>query len=176
MMKDSYDIIITGSGPAGLGTAFHIAENSGLSVLLLEKTKISSGGLRNDCKQNYTFPVGFTEDLWEQDEAERLLDHVASHLKPEYIQQRNIEVYIKRAENLGVKLLNIRQAHVGTDRSKILIARLIDELQQKGVTVSLETVLDIVDYDNRRIKLSDGREIAFKKLVLAPGRAGYTWL
>lgn len=176
MMKDNYDIIITGSGPAGLGTAFHIAENSGLSVLLLEKTKISSGGLRNDCKQNYTFPVGFTEDLWEQDEAERLLDHVASHLKPEYIQQRNIEVYIKRAENLGVKLLNIKQAHVGTDRSKILIARLIAELEQMGVTVALESVMAGIDYDNRRIILSDGNSVAFKKLVIAPGRAGYNWL
>lgn len=175
-MKDSYDVIIIGSGPAGLGTAFHIVENSGMSVLLLEKTKISSGGLRNDCKQNYTFPVGFSEDLWDGDEAARLLDQVASHLKPEYIQQRNIEVYIKRAENLGVKLLNIKQAHVGTDRSKLLIARLIAELEQRGVTVSLETAMDSIDYPGRRIVLSDGTSAGFRKLVIAPGRAGYTWL
>ncbi|NLV66589.1 MAG: FAD-dependent oxidoreductase [Spirochaetes bacterium] len=175
-MNDHYDVIITGSGPAGLGTAFHIAENSGMSVLILEKTKISSGGLRNDCKQNYTFPVGFTTDLWQQDEADSLLDEVASHLKPEYIQQRNIEVYIKRALNLGVKLLDIRQAHVGTDKSKDLIAGLINSLEQKGVTVKLETEMSGIDYVRRRVTLADGSTAGFNKLVLAPGRAGYTWL
>jgi len=175
-MNDNYDVIIIGSGPAGLGTAFHIAENSGMSVLILEKAKISSGGLRNDCKQNYTFPVGFATDLWQQDEAERLLDEVASHLQPEYVQQRNIEVYVKRALNLGVKLLDIRQAHVGTDKSKDLIARLINSLEQKGVTVKLETEMSGIDYDRRRVKLADGSTAGFGKLVLAPGRAGYTWL
>ena len=175
-MNDSYDVIIIGSGPAGLGAAFHIVENSDLSVLIVEKTKISSGGLRNDCKQNYTFPVGFTQDLWDAAEAERLLEEVASHLKPEYIQQRNIETYIKRAENLGVKLLNIKQAHVGTDRSKILIGRLIDELKQKGVTVSLETEMSDIDYLHRRISLANEQTVCFKKIVMAPGRAGYLWL
>ena len=31
------------------------------------------------------------------------------------------------AERLGVTLLDIRQAHVGTDRSRVLIQRLLDE-------------------------------------------------
>ena len=38
-MNESYDVIIIGSGPAGLGTAFHLAENSGKSILLLEKNE-----------------------------------------------------------------------------------------------------------------------------------------
>ncbi len=54
-LKSKYDVIIVGSGPAGLGAAFKIAQNSNKSVLLIEKKKISSGGLRNDCKQNYTY-------------------------------------------------------------------------------------------------------------------------
>ncbi len=99
-MDQSYDVIIVGSGPAGLGAAFHIAENSSKKVLLLEKSKISSGGLRNDCKQNYTYPVGFTTELWDEDEAERMLAMVTRHLNPDIVQQRNLDVYIKRAENL----------------------------------------------------------------------------
>lgn len=175
-MNDFYDVIIVGSGPAGLGAAFHIAENSTKKVLLLEKAKISSGGLRNDCKQNYTYPVGFTEGLWDQEEAEKLLDDVAAHLNPEYIQQRNIAVYTKRAENLGVRLLNIRQAHVGTDKSKLLIKNLISKLEDKGVTVSLQAEMADIEYDKKTILLADGRAITFDNLVIAPGRAGYTWL
>ncbi|HON17202.1 MAG TPA: NAD(P)/FAD-dependent oxidoreductase [Spirochaetota bacterium] len=138
-MERFYDVIIIGSGPAGLGAAFHLAENSNKSILLLEKAKISSGGLRNDCKQNYTYPVGFTTELWEKEEAERMLEIVSAHLQPEITQQRNLDIYIKRAEKLGVTLLNIKQAHVGTDRAKKLIENLIDKLKKIGVDVSLET-------------------------------------
>jgi hypothetical protein len=175
-MNQSYDVIIVGSGPAGLGAAFHIIENSSKSVLLLEKSKISSGGLRNDCKQNYTYPVGFTTELWNEEEADRMLAKVAGHLNPDIVQQRNLDVYIKRAENLGVKLLNIKQSHVGTDRAKGLIADLILKLQEKGVTVALETEVADINYDAKKIYLKDESEIRFVDIVLAPGRAGYNWL
>jgi len=175
-MKESYDIIIVGSGPAGLGAAFHIAENSNKSILLLEKSKISSGGLRNDCKQNYTFPVGFSEEYWDKSGAESMLNIVSDHLKPEYVQQRNLGVYVKRAENLGVKLLNIKQAHVGTDKTKELILNLISQLKNHGVTVALETEMTDIDYDNRTIQLGNSEKVHFKDLILAPGRAGYKWL
>lgn len=175
-MNQSYDVIIVGSGPAGLGAAFHIAENSGKSVLLLEKSKISSGGLRNDCKQNYTYPVGFTAELWDENEANRMLEIVASHLNPDISQQRNLDIYIRRAENLGVKLLNIKQSHVGTDRAKGLIAGLIAKLQELGVTVALETEVADVNYSARKIYLNDETEIRFTDIILAPGRAGYSWL
>jgi cation diffusion facilitator CzcD-associated flavoprotein CzcO len=62
--KKDFDVVIVGSGPAALGAAFHIAENSAKSVLILDKNMTSTGGLRNDCKQNYTFPVGFPKALW----------------------------------------------------------------------------------------------------------------
>ena len=175
-MKESYDIIIIGSGPAGLGAAFHLAENSDKSILLLEKTKMSSGGLRNDCKQNYTFPVGFSQEQWEESDAESMLKVVADHLKPEYVQQRNLGVYVKRAENLGVKLLNIKQAHVGTDKAKELIQNLISQLKTLGVTVALETEMADIDYENKTISINNSDKIKFKDLILAPGRAGYTWL
>ena len=70
----TYDVIIVGSGPAGLGAAFELIEkNSSLKILLLEKERICSGGLLNDCKQNYTFPIGFTEEYWEESDVERTL-------------------------------------------------------------------------------------------------------
>ncbi len=68
--------------------------------MLLEKKKISSGGLRNDCKQNYTYPVGFPLEHWEKEEADVLLKEVAKHLNPKMETRLNIDKYIKRAKKL----------------------------------------------------------------------------
>lgn len=60
MSSPNYDIIIVGTGPTGLGAAFHLVEHSpSISIHIVDKEKICSGGLFNDCKQNYTFPIGF---------------------------------------------------------------------------------------------------------------------
>ena len=67
-------------------------------MLLLEKKKISSGGLRNDCKQNYTYPVGFPYEHWSKEEADILLREVASHLHPKIEKKVNLEKYIAAFE------------------------------------------------------------------------------
>ncbi len=172
-----YDIIIIGSGPAGLGAAFHLAENSDKTILLIDKAKISSGGLRNDCKQNYTYPVGFPSELWEKKTAEDLLVDVAKYLNPVYEPQGNVEIYRKRAEKLGVQLLIIDQAHVGTDKAADLIHDLTDRLRAVNVDIAFETEMLEVDYANSEIIIStpQGRH-SYTDLILAPGRGGFKWL
>ncbi|MDD2335555.1 MAG: NAD(P)-binding protein, partial [Geobacteraceae bacterium] len=65
MPSHDYDIIIIGTGPAGLGAAFTLSEAApSLSILMLDQEKICSGGLLNDCKQNYTYPIGFVVENW----------------------------------------------------------------------------------------------------------------
>ncbi|MGB4254677.1 MAG: FAD/NAD(P)-binding protein [Rectinema sp.] len=57
---DSYDVVIVGTGPAGLGAAFKLLESRpSFNILLIDKQQVSSGGLRNDCKMNFTWPIGF---------------------------------------------------------------------------------------------------------------------
>ena len=175
-LNSHYDVIIVGSGPAGLGAAFKLAENSNLSVLLVEKKTISSGGLRNDCKQNYTFPVGFPYEHWNKEEAHVLLDEVKKHLNPKLEERLNIDKYVKRAEKIGVEILSIDQAHVGTDKSSKLIADLIAKLEALHVKVALKTEVKELSSTQKELTLSDGNIISFNHLILAPGRADYDWL
>ncbi len=175
-IKSNYDVVIIGSGPAGLGAAFKIAENSDSSVLLLEKKKISSGGLRNDCKQNYTFPVGFPYEHWKKEDADVLLKEVKNHLNPNMEDKLNVETYQKRAKKIGVEILSIDQAHVGTDKSSELIHGLIEQLKALHVDVALHTEVEELIKDKKEIVLKDGRLISFENIIIASGRADYDWV
>ncbi len=174
---NKYDTIIIGSGPAGLGAAFELAENSDRKIMLIDKSKISTGGLRNDCKQNYTYPVGFPEEIWTKEEAQRLLKVADRHLSPDYESHDKIEIYTKRAEKLGVELLTIQQSHIGTDRAIKLIKDILARLISLNVDVVLEKEMSHIDFENREIVMtSEPQRFGFNELILAPGRAGYKWL
>lgn len=175
-LNSHYDIIIVGSGPSGLGAAFKAAEDSSKSILLIEKKKISSGGLRNDCKQNYTYPVGFPLEYWKREDADVLLDEVKKHLNPKMETRLNIDKYINRAQKLGVDILAIDQAHVGTDKSSKLINDLIDKLKNLGVTVALETEVTQLAEDKKELTLGSEQVISFGSIILGPGRADYDWM
>lgn len=175
-LKPYYDVIIVGSGPAGLGAAFKIAQNSHLSVLLIEKKKISSGGLRNDCKQNYTYPVGFPFEHWKKEEADLLLEEVKAILEPKIETKTNIEKYAARAKKIGVEILSIDQSHVGTDKSSELIKSLIEKLKALHVEIALGIEVLKLHKNEKKLSLGDGSIIAFEHTILAPGRADYDWL
>ena len=173
---DSYDVIIVGSGPAGLGAAFHlIRKNSALKILIIEKEKVSTGGLRNDCKMNFTFPIGFPLENWSRDQADHYLRMVIDELKPEILGKSNLSTYFKRAENLGVELLDIKQTHLGTDGGLKLIKKLIDELTELGVTISCETEMTGIDSASKRV-ITDKGDFGYNNLIIAPGRKGFRFL
>ncbi len=174
-----YDIIIVGTGPAALGAAFHLTDHSqSLSILMVDKEKICSGGLLNDCKQNYTFPIGFAVENWTREEAELLLPMVENSLQPAIKEKQNLELYQRRAERIGVTLLNVRQAHVGTDRSKELIQRLRAELESRGVQFWLEKeVTDVLDSaEGTGVIIAGTETVRAKKVIVAPGRKGFSFL
>jgi uncharacterized FAD-dependent dehydrogenase len=172
----TYDCIIVGTGPAGLGAAFRLNdEKPGLKILLIDKEQLCTGGLRHDCKMNFTYPVGFPLDCWTRTQAEHYLQMVIERLKPEFMQRIELETYRRRAERLGVSLLDIRQSHLGTDGGLELIKRLMDELAERNVDVSLGETVNTVDPAARRIMTSN-REIGYKDLILAPGRGGFRFL
>jgi uncharacterized FAD-dependent dehydrogenase len=173
------DVIIVGTGPAGLGAAFHLTDiRPSLSILMVDREKICSGGLLNDCKQNYTYPIGFVVENWTREEAERLLPQVEKCLQPVFKENTNLEVYQRRAERIGVTLLDIRQAHVGTDRSRALIRRLMGELEGRGVRFMLEReVTDVFDDSvGPGVVIAGTETVRAGKVIVAPGRKGFGFL
>lgn len=170
------DVAIIGTGPAGLGAAFALLDaRPGLKLALIDRNQYSSGGLRNDCKMNFSWPVGFPEDDWAQPLAERYLARVEAFLKPAIMERKGIDVYAHRAERLGVRLLEIRQAHLGTDGGLALIKRLVADLGSRGAEPALgETVLSVDAA--RGVLTTDKRELSFGAVLVAPGRAGFSFL
>lgn len=179
MTSDHYDVIIIGTGPAALGCAFHLSDQlPSCSIVMIDKEPICSGGLLNDCKQNYSYPIGFAEEYWSREEAERLLPLVEARLQPVFKERHNLDTYRKRAERIGATLYDIRQAHVGTDRSKLLIRRLMGELTSRGVTVMLEREVTGIreQSDGAEITLAGAERLRGGRVIVAPGRKGFNFL
>ena len=86
------------------------------------------------------------------------------------------EKYQKRARKIGVDILSIDQAHVGTDRSSALINTLVQQLKDLNVEVALHTEVILLDRAIKAITLNDGTLLTFDDIVLSPGRADYEWL
>ena len=173
---DNYDVVIIGTGPAGLGAAFELlTRRPDLSVLVLDKNEYSSGGLRNDCKMNFSWPIGFPDCCWTQKQAEGYLERVEAFLEPRILEKRNLSVYARRAEKIGVSLLEIRQSHLGTDGGLELIKRLMARLEGLGAQLSLGEQALSIDPESRII-VTDRREISWRDLVVAPGRGGFSFL
>ncbi|MEA4859704.1 MAG: FAD-dependent oxidoreductase [Sphaerochaeta sp.] len=173
---DQYDVIIVGSGPAGMGAAFTLLkEKPGLKILMLDREKVSTGGMRNDCKMNFTYPIGFPVEYWTEEAADHYLGQVIDFLKPNFLEKSNIEIYQKRAERLGCTLLEIKQTHLGTDGGLLLIKQLLAQLAEAGVELALGEAMESVDKEKRFI-ITEKREIGYKKLLVAPGRKGFHFL
>lgn len=173
---ETFDVVIVGSGPAGLGAAFEItARDPGRSILMIDKEPFSTGGLRNDCKMNFTFPIGFPVNVWTEAQGLAYLPRVESFLKPKLLDRRNMDIYAHRASKLGVSLLEIRQAHLGTDGGLALIKDLTAQLERRGVCLALGETVERVDAAGR-VLVTDKREIGWRELILAPGRGGFSFL
>jgi len=72
----------------------------------------------------------------------------------------------------------VRQAHVGTDRSRELIRRLLSGLEGRGVHFRREQeVTDVFDDDaGAGVLLAGGERLRARKVIVAPGRKGFSFL
>ncbi len=88
----------------------------------------------------------------------------------------------KKCTKLGMRLLLIKQKHLGSDHLPDYINGIVEYLKKKGVEVLESTdVLDIesIKEDKHVVKYKKGKEIVeltSKNVVVAPGRTGAKWI
>ncbi len=104
---------------------------------------------------------------------EELLSEVEKILNPKILELTNLSLYQKRAEKVSTKLLSIRQAHIGTDKSVFLIKNLNSKLEKSGVLIKRECEVFAIE---KNILKTENGEYLFKNVLIAPGRKGFSFL
>lgn len=170
------DFIIIGSGPAGLGAAFELASrNPSASITIIDKSPVSSGGLRNDCKMNFTWPIGFPLEYWPRKLAKTYLERVSNFLQPNILKKNNLSIWSERAKNVGAELIDVQQTHLGTDGGLALIKELMARLQDLNVEVAINE--QALDFNAQNMCLTTNkRELSCNSILIAPGRKGFDYL
>ncbi|MGB9711286.1 MAG: NAD(P)/FAD-dependent oxidoreductase [Thermodesulfovibrio sp.] len=211
-LKNKYDVIIVGAGPAGIFTALEIINNSSLKVLLIEKGKdiekrkcpmeqtgkcahcavcdILSGwggaGAFSDGKLNLSPQIGgFLDKYIDRDSLVELIDYVDKiYLKygaPEKLYEPEPEVAEKikaQAAKSGLLFIPSKIRHIGTERCAEILKAIKEELSKKADIIFDSEAFKIIVNRTKAsgIELKDKRKFYAKYIVVAPGRAGSSWL
>ena len=78
-MSDSFDVVVVGGGLVGASTAFHLAARSDLTVALVERGRICSGGTASSCaivRTHYSVPSNVALTV----ESLKIFDNFPSYL------------------------------------------------------------------------------------------------
>jgi hypothetical protein len=84
-----------------------------------------------------------------------------------------------RAMSAGIKFVRIRQRHLGSENTPILIQKFSDYLREKGTEILVnEIVKDLLveEGECKGVVLENGDIIRAKKTIFAPGRIGVGWV
>lgn len=196
-VKEGYDVIIIGAGPAGLFAAHELA-NKRLKVLVIDKGKdvnerkdvltgVGGAGLFSDGKLNLTAVHGKTNlyEFLSEKQADQLIDYIDNIFiafgAPKEFYTKDIkkaEEIKKKAKKYGIELLLLKQKHLGSDRLPLLIDKFVDNLKNNGISFLLNTeVSELLTQGNeiKGVKLSNNKIIKSRYMIACPGRAGSEW-
>ncbi len=83
----------------------------------------------------------------------------------------------KKSLEVGIKFVEIKQRHIGSDKSPEIIENFAGYLRNKGVEFLLETKVEDLIIENKTCKgvLTKRGEIFGKSIIIAPGRVGAEW-
>ncbi len=185
----SYDVLIIGSGPAGLFAAIQF-EHMGLgNIAVIDRAAYPAGGLLNDGKLNFDHRIGMDLRELQLDviTAQRHIDEIKEifvrfprcHQVTSREKNEKIDVLMNIAQEHGVQFIAPEQWHWGTDNGKAVVDHLRSYLKKTVFHMETEVVSIEKDVGHRYrvVARKKGRKLQMETPVIlaAPGRSGAYW-
>jgi uncharacterized protein len=189
MQAKKYNVLIIGSGPAGIFAAIEL-EKLGLDkIAIIDRNPYPAGGLLNDGKLNFDYRVGLDIDELQIDRAaaEKMMHEIKQVFTgfPRCKQVTFIDNNKKllalsaMASEHGAQFIAPEQWHWGTDNGKDLVDYLRGYLKKTDFLLNTEVVA-IEKRNDNNIRLDcrcNKKPINYNAQVIlaAPGRSGAYW-
>jgi len=188
-VHETYDVLIIGSGPAGLFAAIQLERLGFGSIAVIDRLAYTAGGLLNDGKLNFDHRIGIDLDELKIDvvTARRYIDEIKEifvrfprcRQVTSIKKNPKIDVLMSIAHEHGVQFIAPEQWHWGTDNGKAVVDYLRSYL--KKTVFHLETeVVSIEKGIGRAYRVVAGKRgktlrMEGSVILAAPGRSGAYW-
>jgi uncharacterized FAD-dependent dehydrogenase len=189
MKMKKYNVLIIGSGPAGLFAAIEL-EKLGLDkIAVIDRNPYPAGGLLNDGKLNFDYRVGLDIDELQIDRA--AAEKMMQEIKQVFIgfprcrqvtfinNNKKLLALADMASEHGAQFIAPEQWHWGTDNGKALVDYLRGYLKKTNFLLNTE-VMAIEKSNDNNFKLDclcNKKRINYTAQVIlaTPGRSGAYW-
>jgi hypothetical protein len=185
----AYDVLIIGSGPAGLFAAMELEKKGVGKIAVIDRHAYTAGGLLNDGKLNFDHRIGIdlNELKIDVDTAQRYINKVKEvftsfprcHQVTFIDKNEKIGVLMNIAYEHGVEFIAPEQWHWGTDNGKAVVDHLRSYLKKTVFLLDSE-VMSIEQVTGNIYRVATrkrGRMFQAEAPVVlaAPGRSGAYW-
>jgi uncharacterized protein len=185
----TYNVIIIGSGPAGLFAAIWLERLGVDKIAVVDRHPYPAGGLLNDGKLNFDYRVGIALDELkiDRDTSQELIAEVKQvFIRFPRCQQvtfvdKNAKIEMLRniAREHGAQFIAPEQWHWGTDNGKSVVDYLRSYLAKTDFLLGMEvSSIEMNDNGGYRLICSRDRkrvDHTAKVILAAPGRSGAYW-
>jgi len=214
VLPQRYDVIIVGTGPAGIFSAIELTKNntSPLKILMLDKgpdlekrrCPASRGfgcvncdpctllqgwggaGAFSDGKLDLSTEVGgWLTDYVTREKLADCIDYVDGIYRqfgaPEHVYGTDpdkIDVIERKAAFAGLKLIQQKIRHMGTDQCAQVLRNMRRQLKEK---VEIQTSVEVKSLTVKNgkvegVETTNGEKVQSEYVIVAPGRSGAEWL